>query len=649
MHRGKRVDRPRPQARRRRRDVPAPHRAAPTPCSRCSDPASPSDSASAPTSCLARNPRLVYGRLTGWGQDGPYAAAAGHDIDYIALAGALEPLGRAGPAADAADQRARRLRGRRDAARVRDRGGGVRTRAHRAGPGDRRGDGRRRRADADAVLRRARASGFWGERGHEPARHRRAVLRRLRDGRRRVDRGRRDRAAVLRRAPRGARARRRGAPRPRRPGELAGAQASGSPTVVRTRTRDEWVARSPTAPTRASPRCSTPIEAPAHPHNRGRAATFLELRGVPQPAPAPRFSRTPARRRPRRRSTRASRPRPRSPASGSTPPTSTKLPRRRRPRLICRATTPQGEHDMPIPEQRNLEEARGILAEWLARAAARRDRRRGRPDRRPGCDRLLERDAALRRDVDADGGERRTEPLVVRVKPTRAHRLPRVRLRDPVPGARDARHGAPTCRCPTMRWFEADDTLARRAVLRDGPRRRPRARRQPAVHRRGLAARGGDTRAAAHARRERARGDGDGPRRRLARARLRLPRQAAVRAARLRAAAALLRGVVRVGRRGRARARSSAAALDWVARPRARPTDPEITVCWGDARINNQLFGADYHVAAVVDWEMVTLADPMMDLGWWLFLDRFFHEGTGARRAWRASRPARRWSPTTSR
>src|SRR5829696_5755495 len=49
-----------------------------------------------PDAALARNPRLVYGRLTGWGQDGPYAQAAGHDIDYIALAGALEPLGRAG-------------------------------------------------------------------------------------------------------------------------------------------------------------------------------------------------------------------------------------------------------------------------------------------------------------------------------------------------------------------------------------------------------------------------------------------------------------------------------------------------------------------------------------------------------------------------
>ncbi|WFE92899.1 CaiB/BaiF CoA-transferase family protein [Micromonospora sp. WMMD987] len=49
-----------------------------------------------PGVCRERNPRLVYARLTGWGQDGPLAARAGHDIDYIAVAGALEPLGRAG-------------------------------------------------------------------------------------------------------------------------------------------------------------------------------------------------------------------------------------------------------------------------------------------------------------------------------------------------------------------------------------------------------------------------------------------------------------------------------------------------------------------------------------------------------------------------
>ena len=49
-----------------------------------------------PDDCLARNPRLAYGRMTGWGQDGPYAPTAGHDINYIALAGALESFGRAG-------------------------------------------------------------------------------------------------------------------------------------------------------------------------------------------------------------------------------------------------------------------------------------------------------------------------------------------------------------------------------------------------------------------------------------------------------------------------------------------------------------------------------------------------------------------------
>ena len=49
-----------------------------------------------PDVCLARNPKLVYGRMTGWGQDGPYATTAGHDINYIALAGVLDPLGRAG-------------------------------------------------------------------------------------------------------------------------------------------------------------------------------------------------------------------------------------------------------------------------------------------------------------------------------------------------------------------------------------------------------------------------------------------------------------------------------------------------------------------------------------------------------------------------
>ncbi|GAB2855990.1 CaiB/BaiF CoA-transferase family protein [Actinoallomurus bryophytorum] len=49
-----------------------------------------------PDICLERNRGLVYGRMTGWGQEGPMAQMAGHDINYIAIAGALDPIGRAG-------------------------------------------------------------------------------------------------------------------------------------------------------------------------------------------------------------------------------------------------------------------------------------------------------------------------------------------------------------------------------------------------------------------------------------------------------------------------------------------------------------------------------------------------------------------------
>jgi len=49
-----------------------------------------------PEPCLARNPRLAYGRLTGWGQHGPLAKTAGHDINYLALTGILDAIGREG-------------------------------------------------------------------------------------------------------------------------------------------------------------------------------------------------------------------------------------------------------------------------------------------------------------------------------------------------------------------------------------------------------------------------------------------------------------------------------------------------------------------------------------------------------------------------
>jgi alpha-methylacyl-CoA racemase len=49
-----------------------------------------------PDECMARNPKLVYGRMTGWGQDGPLSHAAGHDINYIAIAGVLNNFKRDG-------------------------------------------------------------------------------------------------------------------------------------------------------------------------------------------------------------------------------------------------------------------------------------------------------------------------------------------------------------------------------------------------------------------------------------------------------------------------------------------------------------------------------------------------------------------------
>src|SRR6201991_3953881 len=49
-----------------------------------------------PDVALKRNPRIVYGRMTGWGQTGPWSQMAGHDIDYVALTGALHAMGRSG-------------------------------------------------------------------------------------------------------------------------------------------------------------------------------------------------------------------------------------------------------------------------------------------------------------------------------------------------------------------------------------------------------------------------------------------------------------------------------------------------------------------------------------------------------------------------
>lgn len=70
------------------------------------------------------------------------------------------------------------------------------------------------------------------------------------------------------------------------------------------------------------------------------------------------------------------------------------------------------------------------------------------------------------------------------------------------------------------------------------------------------------------------------------------------------------------------------AAFDWI---RAnRPPDEQVVFSWGDARIGNMLFADDLSVAGVLDWEMVGLGSPALDLAWWLFLLRHHTEGIGA-------------------
>ena len=149
-----------------------------------------------PQDCQAVNPALVYGRMTGWGQDGPMASQAGHDINYISLTGALHAIGpAAGPPSRStwsATRRRLHVPGDRRAGRA----VGAAAVRHRAGGGH--SHGRRcQRAAADVVG--LRGVGAWtDEREAQPAGRGRPVLRHLRLCRRPVDRGGRARAAVLR-------------------------------------------------------------------------------------------------------------------------------------------------------------------------------------------------------------------------------------------------------------------------------------------------------------------------------------------------------------------------------------------------------------------------------------------------------------------
>jgi alpha-methylacyl-CoA racemase len=244
-----------------------------------------------PDVCLARNPRLVYGRMTGWGQDGPYAHTAGHDINYISLAGALFHFGRAGqPPTFPMNM-------------VGDFGGGgmllaygmvcALLEAHRSGEGQ---VVDAAMVDGSAALMMMfhgfRAMGLFDEdnRGTnllDSGAHFYDVYETA-DG---------EYVSI-------------GSIEPQFYAELlrlTGLEGEDLPwqmdrsqwgpmkerltDIFRSKTRDEWCSIM-----EGSDVCFAPVlrmsEAVAHPHNVARQ-TFLELDGVVQPAPAPRFSRTP--------------------------------------------------------------------------------------------------------------------------------------------------------------------------------------------------------------------------------------------------------------------------------------------------------------------------------------------------------------------
>jgi alpha-methylacyl-CoA racemase len=242
-----------------------------------------------PDACLERNPKLVYGRVTGWGQHGPLAQAAGHDLNYVALSGMLHAMGRA----DAPPAPPLNLVG--------DFGGGAMMLAFGVVCGvlEARASGKGQVVDAamtdgsallGAMMYGLRAAGIWSDRreanmldGGAPFYDTYACA----DGKF-ISIGALEPqfyAQLLALA---------GATdtdfadqwdQPRWP-QLKAKFAA----LFSTRPRDAWCAL-----LEGTDACFAPVldmaEAPAHPHNLARGG-FIEVDGVTQPAPAPRFSRT---------------------------------------------------------------------------------------------------------------------------------------------------------------------------------------------------------------------------------------------------------------------------------------------------------------------------------------------------------------------
>lgn len=242
-----------------------------------------------PDACLARNPRLVYGRITGWGQEGPLSQAAGHDVNYLSLTGVLDAIGRPGQPPTIPLNLVGDFAG----------GSMYLVTGLLAAVIEARQSGRGQVVDAAIVDGAAHlAASFFGLEAAgllNPARGTNILdhgayyydVYECSDGRwvsigpiepkflaellRRMDLD----PATL--GPQGDRSR-----WPQARETLAAA--------FRTATRDEWCRR-----LEGTDACFAPVlswtEAPAHPHLRARG-TFVDVDGVVQPAPAPRFSRT---------------------------------------------------------------------------------------------------------------------------------------------------------------------------------------------------------------------------------------------------------------------------------------------------------------------------------------------------------------------
>ena len=230
------------------------------------------------------------------------------------------------------------------------------------------------------------------------------------------------------------------------------------------------------------------------------------------------------------------------------------------------------------------------------------------------------------RSADGDGEKR----LVVRVAPTKHLLFLDAEFSTQYRVMRTLADGGSARPPPAARLVRGGSAVPRRALLHHGPRRGPRPGRQPPLHDGGLGHRG-------HAR---AAGSACG-----GAASTRWPRCTGPTGAPsawtgwwpaprgqpgIEQQMAYYRRLPRLGRPGRQGARARV-DLAVAASTTSRPRTGDVVLSWGDSRIGNIIWD-DFRAAAVLDWEMASLGQPEMDLGWWLYFDRQFSEGLGVPR-----------------